>query len=41
MSEKEKNKNLDWKNNDKVFVPVYLGIVSIAGLIIFLISFIN
>lgn len=38
---KEKNKKLDWKNDDKVFVPIYLGIVGIAGLIIFLISNIN
>lgn len=34
MSEKEKNKKLDWKNDDKVFVPIYLAIVGIAGLII-------
>lgn len=34
MSENEKNKKLDWKNDDKIFVPIYLGIVGIAGLII-------
>lgn len=38
MSEKEKNKKLDWKNDDKVFVPIYLGIVGIAGMIIFIVS---
>jgi len=35
MNEDEK---LDWKNNDKVFVPIYLSIVGISGLIIFLFS---
>ena len=35
---KEKNFYVDWKNNDKIFVPIYLGIVGIAGLIIFLTS---
>jgi len=30
---------VDWKNNDKVFVPIYLGIVGVAGLIIFLITY--
>ena len=38
MNEKETNKKLDWKDNEKVFVPIYLGIVGIAGLIIFLAS---
>ena len=38
MSEKDKNKKSNWKNNDKVFVPIYLGIVGIAGMIIFIIS---
>jgi len=32
----EKIKKSDWKNNDKVFVPIYLGIVGFSGLIIFL-----
>ncbi len=41
MSEKEKNKKLDWKNDDKIFVSIYLGIVGIAGLIIILTSNIN
>jgi len=41
LNDTEKNKKLDWKNDDKVFVPIYLGIVGIAGLIIFLISNIN
>jgi len=31
------NKKIDW-NDEKVFVPIYLGIVGIAGLIIFLSS---
>ena len=35
-NEKEK---LDWKNNEKVFVPIYLGIVGIAGLIIIVYSY--
>jgi len=39
MNENESNKKLDWKNNEKVFVPIYLGIVGIAGLIIFLVSY--
>jgi len=38
MSNKENNEKLDWKNNEKVFVPIYLGIVGLAGLIIFLTS---
>lgn len=38
MNQKE-NKKLDWKNNEKVFVPIYLGIVGFAGLIIFLVSY--
>ena len=38
MDHKESNEKLDWKNNDKVFVPIYLGIVAVAGLIIFLTS---
>jgi len=37
MDSKE-NQKLDWKNNDRVFVPIYLGIVGISGLIIFLVS---
>jgi len=36
MSHKDTDKKLDWKNNDKIFVPIYLGIVGIAGLILFL-----
>jgi len=39
MSENEKK--IDWKNNDKVFVPIYLGIVGIAGLILFLTSYLE
>jgi len=38
LNDTEKNKKLDWKNNDKIFVPIYLGIVGVAGLIIFLVS---
>lgn len=34
---KEKEK-LDW-NNENVFVPIYLGIVGVAGLIIILHSY--
>lgn len=34
-NEKEK---LDW-NNENVFVPIYLGIVGIAGLIIIIASY--
>jgi len=40
LNDTEKNKKLDWKNNEKVFVPIYLGIVGVAGLIIILTSFI-
>lgn len=29
---------LEWYNNDNVFVPIYLGIVGIAGVIIFVAS---
>ncbi len=36
MNDKEK---LNWKDNEKVFVPIYLGIVGVAGLIIFLVSY--
>jgi len=30
------NQELKWWDNDKIFVPIMLGIVGIAGLIIFL-----
>jgi len=32
------NEKLDWKNNDRIFVPIYLSIVGISGLIIFLLT---
>lgn len=30
-----------WWNNENVFVPIYLGIVGIAGLIIFVSSYLK
>jgi len=35
-NEKEK---LEWYNNENVFIPIYLGIVGIAGLIIIIASY--
>jgi len=33
------DEKLNWYNNENVFVPIYLGIVGIAGLIIIVASY--